>query len=373
MGFKTLNARTDLTYEEIYEGYANGKSRLPKILKDIQENREPFASLANGAGVDIKRRRTGGGNSTKVSNIGITTSNPVAKLISYARYSSLIANYAGAEAAFSTPPSRKYTDIDVNGFAKEPFDLIDFVAGVNNSQQTKNAGRGLVGRAAKLRADGSLSVVRDITQEIVAETQNFDVRALNNDRIGGGGATGEVHGVDLNLPDLIDVRSEAMLVGVTGESFDFATDEDLGVNVDGLGGATLEFGGGVLSAARALLVGNSQIIQDKAKRQALAQKGSQVVLRSQDLGGTIDVTEANTVLGFAVEGATGATLGSASVSPTGSELVELDAASIDRLTNIRYGTFQFGVVRILNSINDTNPVAVVLHPDLLSDLIRNNP
>ncbi len=37
MGTITLNAREDLTYEEIYEGYANGKSRLPKIIKQIEE------------------------------------------------------------------------------------------------------------------------------------------------------------------------------------------------------------------------------------------------------------------------------------------------------------------------------------------------
>ena len=377
MGFKTLNGKTDLTYEEIYEGYANGKSRLPMILKDIQENREPFAAIANGAGIDIKRRRTGGGNATNVSGLGKTVSNPVAKLVSYSRYTDLITNYSNPVAAFDSPPSRKYIDIDVNGFAKEPFDLLDFISGINNAEQVKNAGRGLVGRAAKFQEVGSRSLIRNITQEIIPETQDFDVRALNNDRIGGGGSTGEAHGADLGLSDLVDVKSEALIVGVTGESFDFAADSDLTTNIDGLGGAIVDFGSGVLSAERAVLVGNSQLNLERSQRDALFLKGGQIALRSQDLGGTIEITEANTVLGF--PGATaeniivGATLASASVAPTGSAAIELGADSVDRLTNIRYGTFQFATARIFNSINDANPVAVVLHPDLLSDLIRNNP
>ena len=161
MATVTLNAREDLTYEEIYEGYANGKSRLPKILKQIEAGVGTFSTLAESTGVDILRRRTVGGNSTNVTNIGQTaSSDPVAKLISFDRYSTLIANYNGIDGVYETPPGRRHTDIDVRGLTKEPFDLLDMVAGVNFSEQVKNAGDGKVGRAAKLTEDGSRSLVR---------------------------------------------------------------------------------------------------------------------------------------------------------------------------------------------------------------------
>ncbi len=53
MGTLTFNARVDLTYEEIYEGYANGKSRLPKLIKQIEAGENV---LAESTGVDILRR-----------------------------------------------------------------------------------------------------------------------------------------------------------------------------------------------------------------------------------------------------------------------------------------------------------------------------
>jgi len=375
MATRTINARTDLTYEEIYDGHANGKSRLPKILKDIVEDRDPFASLAEGSGIDIKRRRTSGGNSQNASNVGVTVtdSDIVAKLISWTRFNSLLSNYDGINPVYNTPPSQNFTDIDVRGLIKEPFDLLDQVSGVNRAYQTKNAGDGLVGRAAKLKEDGSRSSVRDITQIIVSDTQNFNVREFNNDRIGSGGITGEVHGVDVGIQDLVDVKSEALVIGNTGESFDFSSDEELAADIDNQGGATAEFGDGTLSVERTLLQGNAQFDLDRSKRSALYQRFSQVALRSQDLGGEVDITDGNTPLGLGATVVVGATVGSASIAATGQEVINLGAASVDRLTNIRYGTFQFGTVRVFNSINDSNPVAVVVHPDLLADLIRNQP
>lgn len=376
----TLNTKTDLTYEEIYEGYANGKSRLPKILKEIEAGTGNFATLANAAGIDILRRRTIGGNSTNVSQIGQTApSDPVAKLISVAHYNSLIANYDGDSnaASFSTPPSRKYTDIDVRGLTKEPFDLIDLVAGTNNSEQVRGSGDGLSPRAAKLAADGSRVVIRDVTQVIVSDTQAFDVRALSGDRIGGGGNTGEVHGVDVGIQELVDVRSEAIAIGLTGSSFDMTGDPAMSVDIDNQGAADVSFPSEVLDDSRIIELANASMVaggqQDGSKRGAYTKFSAQMAIRSQDLGGEVDITEANTVLGLGTQTVVGATVGSAALAATAQEVIDLGSASVDRLTQIRYGTFQFGTLRVFTSINDAAPVAIVLHPDLLSDLISNNP
>ena len=372
----TLNAKTDLTYEEIYEGYANGKSRLPKILKEIEAGTGPFSVLANAAGIDILRRRTVGGNSTDVSQIGQTDpSDPVAKLIGITHYNSLIANYDGSsnDSAFSTPPSRKYTNVDVRGLTKEPFDLLDLVAGINFSEQVKNAGDGRVGRAAKLRADGSRVVVRDITQIITSDTQDFDTRAFQGDRIGGGGNTGEVHGVDVGIQELVDVKSEALVIGNTGVSFNMATDGAMTVNVDGQGANDIGWPAEVLDDLRIIEIANAEANIDRSKRGAFTKFGRQMAIRSQDLGGSVVVSEPETVLGLTNQTVTGATVGSASVGSTAQESILLGSASVDRLTQIRYGTFQFGTLRVFTSINDTSAVAIVLHPDLLSDLISNQP
>jgi hypothetical protein len=98
----------------------------------------------------------------------------------------------------------------------------------------------------------------------------------------------------------------------------------------------------------------------------------QIAIRSQTLGGEVDITEASTELGLGIQTVNGATVGSAGL--TGEEtVIELDASAVDRLTNIRYGTYQFGTLRVYSSINDASPVAYFVHPDFMDDLVANNP
>jgi hypothetical protein len=209
----TLNAKTDLTYEEVYEGHANGKSRLPKILKDIQAaDVSPAQTLADTTGIEILRRRTGGGNSTNVANVGVSVADPVAMLISATNYDALLAGYdvAGGQ------PSQNFIDVDVHGVVKNPFDLIDFVSGIDNAGTTLSSGNQLATRAAKLEDTGSLQVTRNFTEFIPPSTAaGYDMRAKYGDRIGGGGATGEVHGVDQGIPGLITTDGQAILIGAT--------------------------------------------------------------------------------------------------------------------------------------------------------------
>jgi hypothetical protein len=363
MATRTLNAKTDLTYEEIFEGYANGKSRLPKVLKDIAAGTGTFSTLANDAGVDILRRRTGGGNSENSSNVGVSISSPVAKLISAARYNTLLAGYdpVGGQ------PSQNYIDADVRGVTKDTFDLLDFVSGVNNSEQSKGSGNKLSTRAAKLKAQGSNVVTRDFTELVALSDQGYNVRTKFGDRVGGGGATGEVHGVDQGIPGLIATDSQAILIGATGETFDMSGDTDMDVEVDNAGVDAVIYPASTLSRSAVVALTNGQLSSGEA-----VSIGEQIALRSSGLGsqGEISVTGENTVLDFPFGTVVGATVGASSLS-TNDTVVSLGAAAVNTRTNIRYGTYQFGVLRIYTSINDAAPVAYILHPDLLDDLVAN--
>ena len=360
MATRTINAKTDLTYEEIYEGHSNGKSRLPKILKDIEAGTGPFATLANSnTGISILRRRTGGGNATNVSGIGVTIADPVASLISAANYDALKLAYSGES------PSENFIDADVRGVVKNPFDLIDFVSGVDNSEQLQGSGDALATRAAKLKAQGSNVVIRNFTEKIAASEQSYDVRAKFGDRVGGGGATGEIHGVDQGIADLLATDSQALLIGATGETFAMSNDTDLDVEVDNSGIDNVVYSSAILTKNEVIAETNRQLSSGKA-----ITTGEQIALVSGGLGagGSISVTGENTELDFAFGTVVGATVGASSLS-TGDTVIELDAAAVDTRTNIRYGTFQFGVLRVFTSINDASPVAYILHPDLLSDLV----
>ena len=228
MGTLTLNARTDLTYEEIYEGYANGKSRLPKFIKQIEAGLLP---LAETTGIDIKRRRTEGGNAETIGNVGQTDSTVVAKLISASRWTSLIAGYSGPGSGFVTPPSFNLQTVKVRQVIKEPFDLIDQVAGINFAIQVGGAAtetNPLTGRETKIQEKGTGIRIREIdTRAPAGSTADIDVRDFfPNDRIGGGGATGEVHGVDQGIPELIRAESEGRAVGNSTATYDLSGGDD---------------------------------------------------------------------------------------------------------------------------------------------------
>ncbi len=362
----TINAKTDLTYEEIYERHANGKSRLPKILKDIEAGTGPFSVLAESStGIDILRRRTGGGNSTDVSGIGVSVADPVASLVSAANYDTLIAGYD----AVGEHPSENFIDADVRGVTKNPFDLIDFVSGVDNADQLKGSGDALATRAAKLKAQGSNVVTRDFTEQIALEGLAYDMREKFGDRVGGGGATGEVHGVDV-LPEgilsLIATDSQAIAIGATGESYDMTNETTMTVNIDSAGTDAIGYTNAVLTKKEVIAETNAVLSAGAA-----GTIGEQIALRSDGLGadGDIVVSEANTELDFAAVTTDGATVGASSLS-SGDTVIDLGAAAGATRTNIKYTTFQFGVLRVFTSINDASPVAYILHPDFLSDLVN---
>lgn len=359
----TINAKTDLTYEEIYEGHANGKSRLPKVLKQVEDGTN---ALAETTGVDILRRRTGGGNSTDVSGIGVSVTDPVAKLISAARYDALLSGYSpsGGE------PSQNLIDSDVRGVTKNPFDLLDFVSGDLNSDQLKGSGDALATRAAKLKDVGSNQVVREFT-EIV--TGSINVRDRFGDRVGGGGETGAVHGEDQNIPGIsTNTGSQAKVVGtVDGSSgFDFdGNDVTLGVDMDNVGADAV-----VYASADGVSLNDAAAETDaQLSAGAAFVKGDNVVLRSDLIGadGEVDVTEANTVLGFAASGAVVGQTAGAYPLLVDDTVIGITGPAQDVKNHIQYGTYQFGTLRIFTSINDAEPVAYVLHPDLLDDLIAN--
>jgi hypothetical protein len=363
VAIRTLNAKTDLTYEEVYEGHANGKSRLPKILKDVQAaGASAVKTLADTTGIDILRRRTGGGNSTDVSGIGVSVVDPVASLISATNYDALLLAYT----PLGSQPSQNFIDVDVHGVVKNPFDLIDFVSGIDNADTSLSSGNKLATRAAKLIDTGSNQVIRNFTE--VTSEDRIDVRARFGDRVGGGGATGEVHGVDLGIPELVDVASEAIAVGITGTSFNMAGDVGMAADIDNQGATVVTYPSAVQTDAQVIATTNAALILDPGQRTSAFKLGAQIALRSQDLGGEVDITEGNTVLGLGIQTVVGATVGSAGLTGENS-VIDLGADALNRLTNIRYGTYQFGTLRIFNSINDAAPVAYVLHPDLLADLI----
>jgi hypothetical protein len=363
MATRTINAKTDLTYEEIYEGYHNGKSRLPKILKDIESGTGAFAVLANAStGVNVLRRRTGGGNATDVSGIGISVTNTVAQIVSKAYYDTLLAAYSplGGE------PSQNFIDADVRGVVKNPFDLIDFVSGIDNSDQFKGSGNALATRAAKMKAQGSNVVIRDFTEYIASDTAaGYDMRAKFGDRVGGGGATGEVHGVDQGIADLIATDGQAIAIGATAATgYGLAGATALTLDVDNQGNETVTYTASILQLGEVIQETNAQITTGKAGVAGT----DQFAVRSEGLGadGEVDVTGANAVLALAPTTAVGATVGASSLASDDTAIV-LGASGVDM--NIRYGTYQFGTLRIFTSINDAEPVAYILHPDLLDDLI----
>jgi len=396
MATRTINAKTDLTYEEIYEGFANGKSRLPTILKDIAAGTGPYATLAAAEGVDIFRRRTAGGTSETASSGGVfncvltnavgvglaSTADAVAKLVTFAHYDSLVTNYDGGDVGdtFNTPPSRKEVDVEVGALIKEPFELLDLVAGVNNSEQTEGSGGFLSTRAAKLLDDGSGQKVRIVTETITDTTQDFDVRERFGDRIGGYGETGAVHGVDQNIPDLIDVRSRSMILGdAVSLPEDMSGDTNMSFEEDGGTTASIVYPSATLSIDDIIATTNAQAAADGAVPVGgigpMTRHRGNIAVRAEELGVPIEITEQNTVLGLSAVTVAEITLASASLGetgPTGTNLINLSDASVDRLTILKWGTYQFGTLRVFNSINDTTPVAVVLHPDYLSDLIANN-
>lgn len=396
MGTLTLNAKTDLTYEEIYEGYANGKSRLPKIIKDIENGN---IALAESTGVNILRRRTVGGNATNVTNLGRTNTDVIAKLISAARWTSLIAGYVGPGAGFVTPPSFNMQTVNVRQVTKEPFDLIDQVAGINFAVQEGGAAtetNPLTGREAKIQELGTGVRIRGIdTRAPVGATADIDVRDFfSNDRIGGGGATGEVHGVDQGISEVIRADSEGRAVGNTAAPFDLTSATALNFKL----GATASPEVTVVFEARADFT-LQEVCNDINAAVAAAQAANpgapefdgipvndQVCIivdgtlelhsRNRGLVGEsgLLITGDNAVLGFVAADnvASGATAGDVD-QVFEQTVVDLDPTASATRTTLRYGTAQFGVLRIVGTTNGlvaATPSAFIVHPDFLEDLIN---
>ncbi len=396
----TLNARTDLTYEEIYEGYANGKSRLPKIIKQI-ENGE--LALAEDTGIDIKRRRTSGGNAETPGNVGQTDSTVVAKLISAARWDALVAGYSGAS-PYNSPPSANIQTVNVRAVVKEPFDLIDQVAGINFAEQSSSSvsegQTDQTGREAKIQEKGTGVRIREIDARAPAGgTADIDVQDFfANDRIGGGGATGEVHGVDQGIPEVVAADSEAVQFSTTGATFNMASDTTLsfrmsseGANVDVVFPAAILTAQEVANTINAAAAASPNLAPGipPGDKVALVNSAPQVELHSRLRGledqliregddpqrARIQVTEANSVLGFSTSTTVGATVGDVD-GVIDQQIVDLDPSAGNARTTLRYGTAQFGVIEIVGTTNGlvaATPSAYILHPDHLEDLIAFNP
>ena len=406
MGTLTLNARTDLTYEEIYEGYANGKSRLPKFIKQIEEGLLP---LAETTGIDIKRRRTEGGNAETIGNVGKTDSTVVAKLISASRWTSLIAGYVGPGSGFVTPPSFNLQTVNVRQVIKEPFDLIDQVAGINFAVQVGGAAtetNPLTGRETKIQEKGTGIRIREIdTRAPAGSTADIDVRDFfPNDRIGGGGATGEVHGVDQGIPDLIRAESEGRAVGNSAAGYNLAAGDDnlftfdFGESVD----VDVVFAKAVLTAQEVVEAINDRVEEVKAgltpaqinegqffgipvnDQVAIIEADGTLALHTRNRGdlnapgkefgkSEIFIVLANTVLGFTVgDNTVGATVGDVD-GVFEQTVVDLDPDAQQTRTTLRYGTAQFGVLRIVGTTNGlvaATASAFIVHPDFLEDLIN---
>ncbi len=403
----TFTAKTDLTYEEIYEGYANGKSRLPKIIKDIENGN---IALAETTGVSILRRRTQGGNAQTPGNVGQDNTTAIAKLISSDRWDALIAAYTGS-GDFVTPPSYNLQSVDVRAVIKNPFDLIDQVAGINYANQTgggaseKNT---LSGREAKIQDKGTGVRIREIDARAPAgATADIDVRDFfANDRIGGGGWTGEVHASDDEGGGVSDsvlvADSEGRAVGNTagqgsGTDFDLTSATALNFKM----GATGETEIAVVFEAK-----NTWLIDDVRKQINAAVAAAQLAnpaatefdgipvnddvcvivsgaleLHSRKRGlqggadqSGIEITVDNTELGFASgdDVLRGATVGD--IQDTFAQVVvDLASAASACRTTLRYGTAQFGVLQVIGTTNGlVTPTAsaYIVHPDFLADLIR---
>ncbi len=400
----TLTAKTDLTYEEIYEGFANGKSRLPKIIKDIESGK---VALAETTGVNILRRRTIGGNASNVTNIGQSDTTVVAKLISTARWNALISGYSGPDTDYVTPPSYNMQTVNVRAVTKEPFDLLDQVAGINYANQTDGAAKDvnqLSGREAKIQEKGTGVRIREIDARAPdGATADIDVRDwFSNDRIGGGGATGEVHGVDQNISEVLVADSEGRAVGNTagqGSGTDFDLSGATALNF--VLGSTGETEIAVVFVARDYLITevrdtiNTAVAAAQAANPSAAEfdgipvndpvciisAGGALELHSRKRGlqggedslSGIEISGANSELGFtsADDVLRGATVGD--VDGTFDQtIIDLSSAASNCRTTLRYGTAQFGVLQIVGTTNGlvaATASAYIVHPDFLEDLI----
>lgn len=399
MGTITLNARTDLTYEEIYEGYANGKSRLPKIIKQIENGDLP---LAESTGIDIKRRRTSGGNAETPGNVGQTDDAVVAKLISADRWDALIAGYDGPGGGFVTPPSFNMQTVEVRQVVKEPFDLIDQVAGINFAEQGGGAAKDvnqLTGREAKLQERGTGVRIREIDARApLGATADIDIRDFfGNDRIGGGGATGEVHGVDQSIPELILAESEGRAVGASAATYDLTSDNTLTFELGGVPVA-VTFPAAVLTKQEVVNAINARVDEVFAANPAepvfygvpendqvaIIEGGGPIALHTRNRGNLrapgfstgsseIEITNDNSVLGFtAADDTEGATVGDVD-GVFEQTVVDLDPTASATRTTLRYGTAQFGVLQIVGTTNGLvapTASAYIVHPDFLEDLIN---
>ncbi len=397
----TINAKTDLTYEEIYEGYANGKSRLPKIIKDIENG---AIALAETTGVSILRRRTDGGNAQTPGTVGQDNTTVVAKLISSDRWDALIAGYSGPAGGYVTPPSYNLQTVGVRQVVKEPFDLIDQVAGVNNANQTSGASRNtnsLSGREAKIQELGTGVRIRELdTRAPAGATADIDVRDFfPNDRIGGGGATGEIHGVDQSIPNVLQAESEGRAVGVSAATYDLTSATALNFELGATGGASIEVVfearadytkqevcNAINAAVAAAQLANQDVesfrgipVNDPV---CIIQGGGPLELHTRNRGrlnenggadSGLEITEDNAVLGFtsADDVVRGATVGD--VDGTFEQtIIDLDSVASACRTTVRYGTVQFGVLQIVGTTNGlvaATASAYIVHPDFLEDLI----
>ena len=394
----TYTAKTDLTYEEIYEGYANGKSRLPKIIKDIENGN---VALAETTGVSILRRRTEGGNAQTPGNVGQDSTTVVAKLISAARWDSLIAGYSGS-GEFVTPPSYNLQTVNVRAVVKEPFDLIDQVAGINYAQQGSGAAANTeTGREAKIQEKGTGVRVREIDFRAPAgATADVDVRDyFANDRIGGGGATGEVHGVDQGISEVLVADSEGRAVGITAGAFPVsltagsigmtfalgATGEtEIEVTFDVGSHTAAEIASTINDAVAVAQIRNSDADEFRGvpvdDPVAVVINGTLELhsrkrgLQGEDTDGSgIQIINDNTPLGLtsADDVLRGATVGD--VDGTFEQtIIDLASEASACRTTVRYGTAQFGALQVVGTTNGlvaATASAYIVHPDFLEDLI----
>ena len=390
----TLSARTDLTYEEICEAYAGGSSRLPKIIKEIENGN---VALAESTGVEIKRRRTVSGNATNVANIGQVDTTVVAKLISAARWNALVAGYSGPGGQFITPPSYNMQTVNVRAVVKNPFDLIDQVAGINYANQARGAGIGvnLSGREAKMQEKGTGARIRDIDfrAPVGGGTADVDVRDYYpNDRIGSGGATGEIHGVDQGIQEVIQADSESVARGNATSPWDLTGNPSIDNNLKfklaghqidahfreaanvGVQEAVAVINTAVEAEAAANL--HKAALQGDSSVAIIAANGD-IELHSKKRGSSgtaIDINNVNVPMDIdnTDDVASGATVGDIGGTIYAQAVINLSSAARGAQTTLRYGTCQFGVLQIVgttNGLTAATPSAYIVHPDFLEDLI----
>jgi hypothetical protein len=281
--------------------------------------------------------------------------------------------------------------------------LIDQVAGVNYAQQVPGAAsetRELSGREAKIQELGTGVRVREIDFRAPAgATADVDVRDyFANDRIGGGGATGEVHGVDQSIPEVLVADSEGRAVGNTAAPFALsgatflefvlgATGETtIGVEFEARDDYTLEEVCQTINAAvEAAQIANADDpvfygvpVNDPV---CIVGAGGALELHSRprglaggaaDISG-IEITSDNAVLGFtsADDVLRGATVGDVD-GIFEQTVIDLDPTASATRTTVRYATAQFGALQIVGTTNGlvaATASAYIVHPDFLEDLI----